>query len=84
MAKVKIATKKQTGFGCPTVFKGLVTVDGQNKNFEASYRYGRLSVEVNHADVDVDDSAVSTPSDGVCSWDDIKDTVLASLRAHFN
>lgn len=82
MAKVKIATKKQTGFGCPTVFQGLVTVDGQNKAFEASFRGGALSLTVNHADVDVDGSSLT--GDGVCSWDEIKDTVLTSLRRHFN
>lgn len=83
MAKVKIATVKQTGFGCPTVYRGLVTVDGRNRTFEAHYRHGGLSVHVEQAEVDVDDRAVTTASDGVCSWDAIKDTVLAGLKAHF-
>ena len=81
MAKVKIATKRQTGFGCPTTFRGLVTVDGVNEEFEVHYRGWGLTVTVCGTDLRADGRG---DSDGVCTWDEIKDAVLAALREYFN
>lgn len=81
MRRVKIATRKQTGFGCPTTFTGLVTVDGRNEPFDIHYRGWSLSLRVAGEDITVD---AKTGSDGVCSWDEIRQPVLQALRAHFN
>lgn len=81
MRRVKIATRKQTGFGCPTTFTGLVTVDGRTEPFDIHNRGWGLSLRVAGEDITVD---ANTASDGVCTWEEIREPVLDALQAHFN
>ncbi len=81
MAKVRIATSRQTRFGCPTEFKGLVSVDGINQDFVVSYRGWALEVGVDGVRLDADGRG---SSDGVCNWGEVKDAVLTALQEYFN
>ncbi len=81
MAKVKIATKKMTCGGCPTSFIGRVSVDGHLEDFELVY--DGWSATVRTCGERLDAETVGTQSDGVCSWDNVKDGALAAMKEYF-
>jgi hypothetical protein len=80
---IKIRQVKKTGFGCPTEWRALAIVRGRDPvPFEARYRGGSLSIEIDGAILHADSGLLTARSDGVASWDEVENAVRQVLEGH--
>ena len=80
---IKIRQVKKTGFGCPTEWRALAIARGRDPvPFEARYRGGSLSIEIDKTTLHADSDLITARSDGVASWCDVEDAVRQVLEGH--
>ncbi|MFW5962464.1 MAG: hypothetical protein ACOCQR_02505 [bacterium] len=73
--QLEVATYKQTVFGCPTVFEGVLA-DG--REFSIYYRWGSVELELN--DKVVKTAKYGDPFCGVISFEEACETLGFAIR----